>query len=329
MISSTYVILLIAVMVMLVVAILLTNPDLSVASISKLMLDTQSSSSRISKPIPTVGDYFCKGWDFRARNNEEQILVPLDSKQTFAQKLFTIGTSIALSAHLGYRPPFIFVDSNRAPDTIVNDKNELVPNLIQDIFPNLNVISLPDLKSLSLSGQVIEAGSSFQEIPEISSPTVIMRGCWKSWKYMDDYLKSVFQTLEFHPAIYHHLLKTYPFIMDRKKPWKGIYVKRYTPEMKDYIRAFADTQTIMFTPDRTINASDLPTNLIIVTEEVFQVAMYASAFLQSTLIDLSDEGWWIGLHGMFRNKVIKYIPGVNDVDFDNFIHPRWTIQQKI
>ena len=98
--------------------------------------------------------------------------------------------------------------------------------------------------------------------------------------------------------------------------------------MKEHIGAFSDTQTIMFTPDRTINASDLPTNLIIVTEEVFQVVMYASAFLQSTLIDLSDEGWWIGLHGMFRNKVIKYIPDAS-VDFDNFIHPRWTVQQKI
>lgn len=316
---------------MLVATILLTNPDLSVAGISKLMVNSQTTeiNSRIQKPIPTVGDYFCKGWDFRARNGEEQILVPLDTQQSFAQKLFTIGTSVALAAHLGYRPPFIFMESGRHPDTNVNDNNELVPSLIQDIFPNLNIISIQDMKKLNLTGQLIQSEDSFREIPEITSPTVIIKGCWKSWKYMDDYLKSVFKTLEFHPAIYHHLIKTYPFIMDRKDPWKGIYVKKYTPEMRDYIRAFCDINTIMFTPDRNLDASELPSNMIIVTEEVFQVVMYASAFLHSTLIDLSDEGWWIGLHGMFRNKAVKYIPGTNDVDFDNFIHPRWTLQQKI
>lgn len=95
---------------------------------------------RSPRPMPVVEDYFSKGWDFRARNVEEQVIVVTTKEETFESKLFKIGSAVNLCAHLGYAPPLVLVNSERETDSEIPVTYRDIPELIQDIFPKLRVL---------------------------------------------------------------------------------------------------------------------------------------------------------------------------------------------
>jgi hypothetical protein len=283
------------------------------------------------KRIPVVQDYFCKGWDHRARNNEEQIVVCLDDIQgDLPRQIIRVSCSIALSAHYGYRPPFILVRTDRKPDCIVHNRHEKIPENIQDIFPMLNVLSLSpqtDIEKMFPYAQIIRGdvrreSKEFVEIDAIKSKTAILTGDWVSWKYTDDYLTATFGILEYHPSIYHHLLKTYPFFLDRSKPWNAIVLGKSRPD-PHILNEFAkrSPRTVLFTQNPDFNLNEFTQDVFVLTQEPFQLVSYFAGLVGELLIDDDLGSWWSGLHATHRGRNVYYLPSENTGP--HFYHPRW------
>lgn len=323
--SVQYIIILMSILVLLVVIVVVTRPSLESAGVAKMTHVSQY------KQIPVVQDYFCKGWDYRARNNEEQIVVCLDDIQgDLPRQVCRVACAVSLSAHYGYRPPFILVRTGRVPDCVVMNRHEKIPETIQDIFPMLNVLSIsPGTKFESmfpgcqiLKGDVRRDTSGFVEVDSIRSNTALIVGDWESWKYTDDYLSAVFGILEYHPSIYHHLLKTYPFFLDRSKPWNAIVLGKTRPD-PHYLNEFAkrSPRTILFTDLPDFKLGEFTAEVFVLTQEPFQLVSYMAGLVGELLIDDEVSSWWAGIHATHRGRNVYHLP--SDRAGAHYHHPRW------
>lgn len=308
----------------------------------------QSLPTRAARPMPVVENFYAQGWDFRARNNEEQIFVLTHPNETLETKLFRIGASLNLSAHLGYAPPTIVVQTGRITDSRIPETYRDIPEILQDIFPRLRVISVKDIKGFVsslpeatiLKGDMrmhLETSHYFQDFPSVHSTTIVFDGDWESWMFLDDYRKGMFEHLEFHPIIYHHCRKTYPQLFDRKTPTKGIFINRLenicVHELKTFVERnkLPGEKILMFIPQplgnkilQTIFGEDYESHVSIVVGECDHVQMYLGVFCRELLIDVSQLGWWVGFHALFRGKTVYYYQGCKLFFTDQTIHPGWS-----
>jgi hypothetical protein len=307
-----------------------------------------SLRTRSPRPMPVVENFYAQGWDFRARNNEEQIFVLTHPTESFETKLFRIGAALNLSAHLGYAPPTVVVSTGRFTDSDIPETYRDIPELIQDIFPRIRVISVQDMnrfvKSLPdatlLKGDMkMHCGTShyLQEFPSVHSTTIIFDGDWESWMFLDDYRKGMFEHLEFHPIIYHHCRKTYPQLFDRKTPTKGIFINSLESICVEEIKVFIHRNKVpgekilMFIPQplgnkilTTIFGEDYENHVSIVVGECAHVQMYLGVFCRELLIDVSRLSWWVGFHAVFRGKPVYYYHGCPLFFTHQTLHPGWS-----
>jgi hypothetical protein len=291
--------------------------------------------SRQGKNIPVVEDYYAKNWDYRARNGNDQVIVIAHAGEVFEKLLFRISCAVALCAHMGFAPPLVVTQSSRSTDCPAIARE--VPELIQDIFPRLRVLNVasPDSfaktafpGSMHVRGEITRAGRfEFLEFPKITSPTIVLEGDWESWKYTEDYRVSVFESLEFHPAIYHYARKTYPLLFDRKSPVSGIVLGNGVREnWEGEIRGFLKSRTpgerlLVFGSGQVPDPSMFGENATIVSGETSQVIIYVAAFFKVVLIDPSLTGWWAGMHAYYRGKNVSYI---TDDESEHFLSPHWS-----
>lgn len=323
--SVQYIVVLMSILLFLTIIIVVTRPSLEGAS--KMSQNTLSQFKR----VPVVQDFFCKGWDHRARNNEEQVVVLLDDIQgDLPKQVIRVACAVAISAHHGYRPPFVMVRADRKKDCVVHNRHEKIPELIQDIFPMLNVLSVSSGVSIEkmfpssqcMRGCVKKNTIEFVEMQAVRENTVIVSGDWVSWKYFDDYLSSIFGILEYHPSIYHHILKTYPFLMDRSKPWNAIVLGKSRPD-PHILNEFAkrSPRTILFTELPDLNLTEFTQNVFVLTQEPFHIVSYFAGLVGELLIDDDLASWWAGMHATYRERNVYYIP--SDETGPHYHHPRW------
>jgi len=343
-------------LVFLIIVLILTNPSMVESWIKKtgaLLIKGEDIKQvqevqveRVPRPMPVVEDYFSKGWDFRARNVEEQVIVVTTSEETFESKLFKIASAINLCAHLGFAPPLILVDSNRTTDTVIPDTYRDIPELVQDIFPKLKVLSVPKpdlfVKTFFTNAMILEGkmrresteSTDFGEFPKIDSSTIVMTGSWESWEYVDDYRSAVFDQLEFHPVIYHHCRKTYPVLFDRRIPTRGIFLGDVKSLKKEVVKNFVSKNPIdkekivVFLPEqpsdegilKEIFGEGYDSKILVVVGECKHVQIYLGVFCRELLVDLTNLGWWVGFHALFRGRIVHYVTG--DVSESNplFVH---------
>jgi len=314
---------------------------------------TNQVVERYPRPMPVVGDFYSQGWDFRARNNEEQVIVITRSQEDFETKLFRIGAAINLCAHLGYAPPIILVESGRITDSAIPDTYRDMPELLQDIFPRLRFISVDNvdggIKTLFKDSMVVKGSmklfsedrADFQEIPTTSCQTIVIDGSWESWVYLDDYRQSMFDHLEFHPIVYHHCRKTYPQLFVRKQLTRGIFIDNVSKIDIEEIRSFVNMSTdlndklLMFIPQpigpkiiESIFGEDYKSRVSIVVGECKHVLIYLSIFCKDVLINLSRVNWWVGMHAIHRNKNVYYFGDEKVPLTDLCIHPLWMKNKK-
>lgn len=302
---------------------------------------------RFPRPMPVVEDFYAKGWDFRARNNEEQVIVITRENESFETKLFRIGAALNLCAHLGYQPPTIVVEFGRLTDSAIPDTYRDIPELLQDIFPRLRYISVSDVdrfvresfpEATVMRGEMLLNSTSedaFKEFSQIVYQTVIVDGNWESWKYLDDYSKGMFEHLEFHPIIYHHCRKSYPQLFDRKKNTRGIFIddvaKLDVAGLASFVkRRTADEKVLMFVPREigsnvlaSVFGENYQSYVSIVVGECHHVQMYLGVFCKEILIDDSQLGWWVGFHASYRGKVVYYQRSEKITLTHHCIHPSW------
>lgn len=344
--NTTYVAFFVLLLVAVAVAItVLVTTNVTVASIgvrgSKI-----ASPERPPRAVPIVADYFGKGWDFRARDLDNQVVVVTSRGDSFEDILFRIACAVALCAHLGYRPPLVLLEENRDPDcpmgTLVTD----VPERLHDIFPNLHVLITPDphkVAKLAFPGAMNVHGSvgrnftgSFVEFPNLQSRTVVIDGSWESWKYSDDYQLALFHVLEFHPMLYHHCRRSFPELFDKKGPIRGIFINdRETLADVETLRRSIDRyllykndsrqRSVFFVPEGAVIPPEvIPANATVFHGQASHVCMYASIFCRDVLVDLSPRGWWVASHAASRGRPVHCIPSDN-VSTDHFVNPRWRV----
>lgn len=306
--------------------------------------------SRQPRIMPVVEDYYSKGWDFRARNSEEQILVVTTKFEEFESKLFKISAAVSLCAHLGYAPPTILVDRERVTDSEIPESCNDIPELLQDIFPKLKIISVhePDRfvnenfpDAMILNGAMKRNStdpSDFKDFPPLNSSTIVIKGSWESWEYVDDYRLSVFEHLEFHPVIYHHSRKTYPMLFDRRTPVRGIFIGDVSNMDVESIKKFCDRSPIdnerivMYCDQapseetlRNMFGDNYSSRILIITGECHQVQIYIGMFCRELLIDLSNLGWWVGFQAIHRGKTVYYVDNENASNtiplMNHYLHP--------
>jgi hypothetical protein len=328
------------------VIVLLWTMGQDVQSMSVQRL-ADTSIHRLPRPMPVVENFYAQGWDFRARNNEEQIFVLTHALETLETKLFRIGAAINLSSHLGYAPPTIIVEAGRLTDSPIPSTYRDMPELLQDIFPRLRVVSVqnPKLFLSSLPSVTLVDGNMkmssrdglcFREFPAIDTTTIVFDGDWESWKYLDDYRKAMFEHLEFHPIIYHHCRKTYPQLFDRKITTKGIFIQDISQICAEQIQTFVrrteapNEKILMFIPEpigtkvlQTLFGPDYETHVSVVVGECTHVQIYLGVFCRELLIDVSSLGWWVGFHAHFRGKPVYYHQEDKISLIDHAIHPGW------
>lgn len=347
---------LIVVLAGLVVVVLLLSPSVNQFSLGVKRIqggerteEIEEYEARSPRPMPVVEDYFAKGWDFRARNTEEQVLVITTLEDSFESKLFKISSAVNLCAHLGYAPPIVFVDSRRVTDSEVPVTCQDLPELIQDIFPKLRVVSVPQPeknldgvfpRAMRLQGRFRRESSNredFSVFPKLESPTIILSGSWESWEYVDDYRPAVFEQLEFHPVIYHHCRKTYPMLFDRRTPVRGVFLGGISGLPVEDIRRFIlrspiDNERIVVFVDRDIDLEGTPGwhaleeefkhRTLFISGEPKHVQIYLGVFCKELLIDLTGIGWWVGFHGVYRGKPVYYVEPGNVIPLlEHYLHP--------
>ena len=345
-------------LVFLIIVLILTNPSMVESLIKKsgaLLIKGEDVKQvqevqveRIPRPMPVVEDYFSKGWDFRARNIEEQVIVSTSNDETFESKLFKIASGINLCAHLGFAPPLVLVDSNRTTDTEIPDTYRDIPELLQDIFPKLKVLSVPKpdlfIKTFFTNAMILEGkmrresteASDFGEFPKIDASTIILTGHWESWEYVDDYRSAVFDQLEFHPVIYHHCRKTYPVLFDRRIPTRGIFLGDIDSLNPEEIKKFVSRNSIdnerivVFLPEqpkdegilKEIFGEGYESKVLVVVGECKHVQIYLGVFCRELLIDLTNFGWWVGFHAFFRGRVVYYTGSTESISLiEHYNHP--------
>ena len=345
-------------LVFLIIVLILTNPSMVESLIKKsgaLLIKGEDVKQvqevqveRIPRPMPVVEDYFSKGWDFRARNIEEQVIVSTSNDETFESKLFKIASGINLCAHLGFAPPLVLVDSNRTTDTEIPDTYRDIPELLQDIFPKLKVLSVPKpdlfIKTFFTNAMILEGkmrresteASDFGEFPKIDASTIILTGHWESWEYVDDYRSAVFDQLEFHPVIYHHCRKTYPVLFDRRIPTRGIFLGDINSLNPEEIKKFVSRNSIdnerivVFLPEqpkdegilKEIFGEGYESKVLVVVGECKHVQIYLGVFCRELLIDLTNFGWWVGFHAFFRGRVVYYTGSTESISLiEHYNHP--------
>jgi len=322
------------ILVTLVILVLIVT---STSSLATLGIRTSSVTpvERPSKNIPVVENYYAKNWDYRARNGNEQILVVGRAGEPLEKLLFRISCSLSLAAHLGYNPPLVLVESGRLSDSPSPARD--VPELVQDIFPRLRVVSLPSpmgfVKAYFPDAMLVRGTiqrnhrGEFEEFPEISSSTVVIEGDWESWKYTEDYRQAVFDHLDFHPMMYHYSRKTYPLLYDRKTPVRGIVLGgNTTDELAEEVRCFlernrlANERIVVFSQTPVQNPEIFGEGALIVHGECSQVIIYASVFCRELLIDSSLLGWWAGMHAYYRGREIYWM---GSDEGEHFLSPHW------
>lgn len=192
---------------------------------------------------------------------------------------------------------------------------------ILSVSPSISVDKIFPM-SQTLEGKVSRTTVEFTEMECIRSHTAIVTGDWISWKYMDDYMSSIFGVLEYHPSIYHHILKTYPFLMDRSKPWNGIILGKTRPEPR-ILNEFAkrSRRTILFTDLPDLNLSEFTQDVFVLSQEPFHVVSYFAGLVGELLIDSEISSWWSGMHATYRERNVYYIP--SDEVGPHYYHPRW------
>jgi len=334
---------LIVLIVLFTVVIFTSYPSLHQAGLKKKNFEHQEAIS--PRPMPVVENYFSTGWDFRARNLEEQVIVITRETETWDVKLFRIGAAVNLCAHLGYHPPTILVEQGRKDDIPAPSIYRDIPTRIQDIFPKLRVLSVENIDRF-LSTQVSDSmlvngctdfgvhNSQIESFPEITSTTIIIDGHWESWECLDDYKTALFDQLEFHPVIYHHCRKSYPEFFDRRVFVKSVFCSTMDSNVADNInrlisRNATENQKVYIFTGRNVDEHLLvewfgegyKDKVTIVVGECSQVLMYLGVFCRELLIDLTPACWWIGFHGNYRGRTVYYIPTdkVNEV----CVYPEW------
>jgi hypothetical protein len=332
-----------------VVTLLLTQTSVNQLGVkgTEHTIELEQYEDRSPRPMPVVENYFAKGWDFRARNTEEQVFVLTTAEESFESKLFKIGSAINLCAHLGYAPPIIFVDALRTTDSEVPETCQDLPELIQDIFPKLRVISVSNPEKLidrafpramNLQGKFKRESidkEDFSVFPKFESTTIILSGSWESWEYVDDYRPALFEQLEFHPVIYHHCRKVYPMFFDRRTPIRGVFIGGAHLPVED-IRRFIhrspiDQEKIVIFLDENINhdnqelqglMDELKERVFVISGEPKHVQIYLGVMCKEMLIDLSALGWWVGFHAVYRGKPVYYSEPVTPIPLiEHFLHP--------
>lgn len=328
-----------AIWISLLIILILVGLIFTVSSLLNASSTTTTKSSaaiervpRSPRLMPVVEDYYSKGWDFRARNLEEQIIVITSRTESFEAKLFKISAAVNLCAHLGYPPPAILVDSERITDSEVPESCNDIPELIQDIFPKLRVLSMsePELfvneyypDAMVLDGAMRRESTDtadFKDFPALNSSTIIFKGSWESWEYVDDYRPAVFEQLEFHPVIYHYSRKNYPMMFDRRTPVRGIFIGDNNNIDVESIRRYLDRapieneKIVMYCKEdpsedllKELFGEHYPNRTLIVTGECHQVQIYIGMFCRELLIDLTNLGWWVGFQAVHRGKTVYYI----------------------
>lgn len=305
---------------------------------------------KIPRPMPVVEDYYAKGWDFRARNVEEQVIVITDANETFGKKLFKIGSAINLCAHMGHAPPLILVDSGRVTDARIPENHRDIPELIQDLFPKLRVLSIPDPQlfvdeffpnATHVRGKMKRTStdvSDFIEFPTLDSSTIVISGSWESWEYVDDYRTSLFEQLEFHPVIYHYCRKTYPSFFDRRTPARGVFLGNVNSlyHSAEEINRFvsrsqgSNEKIILFLPESQQPLTDEALNnvlgdtdkVVVVVGECEQIQIYLGVFCRELLIDLTDLGWWVGFHALHRGRHVHRVTSEEAIPLmSHYSHP--------
>ena len=320
---------LLLVIAFLVLAVVLTNQ----VSLSGLGTRSHSPLSRISKNIPIVENYYSRNWDYRARNSNDQVLVLGRTGEPLEKFLFRISCALALCAHMGFAPPIVVVQESRITDCIAVAKD--VPELIQDIFPKLRVLSVGDpytfartnfREAMFVRGSIArDCSDEFIEFPNLTSPTVVLTGDWESWKYTEDYRTSIFEHLDFHPSIYHYVRKTYPQLFDRKSPCRGIVLGGVGDTTEEEVKIFMERNNavkklIVFVNDEVSNPEMFGESALVVNGESSHIIIYASAFFKDLLIDSSLTGWWAGMHSYYRGKNVYY---TSSDESEHFMSPHW------
>jgi hypothetical protein len=310
--------------------------------------DETEYEERSPRPMPVVENYFAKGWDFRARNTEEQVLVLTTAEETFESKLFKIGSAINLCAHLGYAPPLVVVDAARETDSEVPVTCQDLPELLQDIFPKLRVVSARDPeaaltktfpKAMQLQGKFRRESvdrEDFCVFPKLDSSTIVVSGYWESWEYVDDYRTALFEHFEFHPVVYHHCRKAYPDLFDRRTPVRGVFIgggSLPAEEIRKFVnRSPIDNERVLVFLSRDLDLENDPCwgeleqefkhKALFISGEPSHVQIYLGVFCKELLVDLSTLGWWVGFHGVHRGKTVYYAePGEEIPLIEHYLHP--------
>lgn len=328
--------------VLIILALVLAN-TYGFAALGLKRSSLTSPVERSAKNIPVVENYYAKNWDYRARNGNEQILVIAHGGEALEKLMFRISCSLALAAHMGFAPPLILVESGRLTDSPASARD--VPELIQDIFPKLRVISLPSPRAfvqthfpdaMFIRGSIERDNRGpFAEFPPINSSTIVIDGDWESWKYTEDYKQAIFDHLEFHPMMYHYSRKTYPVLYDRKTPVRGIVLGKEIGNSKDEteaeVREFLNrnrlpNEKIMVFSEKPIqNPEIFGEGALIVHGECPQVVIYSSVFCRELLIDSSLLGWWAGMHAYYRGREIRWM---GSDEGEHFLSPHWSQNKK-
>jgi len=317
--------------------ILLTVVFTNQVSLAGLNRRSHSPLSRIQKNIPVVEDYYAKNWDFRARNATDHVFVLSPPGEPLEKFLFRMACSIALSAHMGFPPPIAVLSSGRVSDSATSARD--IPELINEIFPRLRVLSVPDPKAFIAStypeAMIIRGSISretrdmFVEFPEIKSPIVVLEGDWESWKYTEDYRSSIFEHLEFHPSLYHYVRKTYPVLCDRRSPVRGVILNGVGETTVGEIQRFisrnklTNEKIIIFDRGGSLGESDVASlggATLVVSGECSHAIIYLSVFCRELLIDSSLTGWWAGMHAFYRGRTVYCM---TSDESEHFMSPHW------
>jgi hypothetical protein len=185
---------------------------------------------------------------------------------------------------------------------------------------------------MCVRGEITRAGKfDFLEFPQITSTTIVLDGDWESWKYTEDYRASIFESLEFHPSIYHYARKTYPMLFDRKHAVTGVVVgdrigENTETEIRDFLSSREHDRILVFATAGVPDSLEFGQNAVVVSGESSQVIIYLAAFFKSVLIDSSLLGWWAGMHAYFRGKSVTYI---SDNESEHFMSPHWTRNKSV
>jgi hypothetical protein len=61
---------------------------------------------------------------------------------------------------------------------------------------------------------------------------------------------------------------------------------------------------------------------LIISGEPSYVQIYLGVFCKELLVDLSNLGWWVGFHGIYRDRTVYYTNPSDDIPLiEHYLHP--------